>query len=228
MDIPSGSDGSPDGIAPFVSDVHAAGRAAPTMWPPRPAPGAQPGVPYSALALPEAAAPAGNGRLKERIALGGLLVVSVVSLGLLSAHNDGVAAKWRALAQAQAAQTTAEDGQVQAANASIAALNAQVKNLQAQVANTQAELSTAANQKEKAIDQTTVVDRLLAAAGQVADALDQCITSTDALNAEIADAAARNAVPPSSLVSSAGAVELTCSRAQSGNQALQAAIQSAS
>lgn len=232
MDIASGSDApTPDGVAAFVSDVAAPRRSAPILWPPAETPDTRryAGVPYSALSIPEPAArPARRGRLRERVALGGLVVVAVASLGLLSAHDAGVASKWRSLDQAQAAQTSAENRQVQAADASIAALNAQVKNLGAQVATTQAELSSTANQKEKAIDQTTVMDRLLAAAGQVADAMEQCITSTDALNSEIADAAARNAVPPSSLVASSGAVEQVCQQAQSGNQALQAAIQSAS
>jgi uncharacterized phage infection (PIP) family protein YhgE len=86
-----------------------------------------------------------------------------------------------------------------------------------------------ANQKEKAIDQTTVFKALLAAAGQVANHLQDCIASTNQLDADVNSAVAAGDVAAlGPLQAEASAVASTCAQAQAGNNALQAAIQSAS
>jgi hypothetical protein len=93
----------------------------------------------------------------------------------------------------------------------------------------QGQLSSVANQKEKAIDQTTVFRDLLSAAGQVAQNLQACINATDQLDSDVNTAvAAGNAAALPTLEREASAVAQTCAQAQQGNNALQAAIQSAS
>jgi predicted nucleic acid-binding Zn-ribbon protein len=167
--------------------------------------------------------------LKERAAFAAAIAVVAAALGLLAVHNDDAASRWRSLDAAQAAQTSKAVHQVQAANSNISTLNAEVKSLDGQISTMQSQLSDAANQKEKAIDQTTVFKQLLAAAGQVADNLETCITASNTLNADIASAVASNNPGAfNGLLQDASYVQQTCQAAQAGNNALQQAIQSAS
>ncbi|HLI54849.1 MAG TPA: hypothetical protein VKU88_11020 [Acidimicrobiales bacterium] len=168
-------------------------------------------------------------RLKERAAFGAAIAVVAAALGLLAVHNDDAASRWRSLDAAQAAQTARAVRQVQAANSNISTLNSEVKSLDGQISTMQSQLSDAANQKEKAIDQTTLFKQLLSAAGQVADNLESCITASNTLNADIANAvAANNPGAFNGLLQEASYVQQTCQAAQAGNNALQQAIQSAS
>jgi hypothetical protein len=178
-------------------------------------------------------APAKDGakrrRRWERIAMAVVLAATAGGLAFIAVRNDQTAAKWRRLDQAQIQVSTSAGRQVQTANTNISQLNAEVKSLDSQVASTQSQLSSVANQKEKAIDQTTVFRDLLAAAGQVADNLQQCIAATDQLGVDVNTiVASGNAAALGPLQNEATSVAATCAQAQQGNQALQAAIQSAS
>lgn len=165
----------------------------------------------------------------ERIAMASVLVATASALTLLALQNRDSADKWRRLDQEQVAISTAAAQQIRTANANIAELNSEVKALDAQVSTVQGQLSSVANQKEKAIDQTTVLKDLLAAAGQVANHLQDCISSTNQLNADVnAAVTSGDTATLGPLQTEASAVAATCSQAQEGNNALQAAIQSAS
>lgn len=177
----------------------------------------------------DAGAQLGRRRLWERLAMAGVLVATAAALSLVAVHNNDAAAKWRRLDLAQVRISTQASQQIKTANANITQLNGEVKSLDGQVSSTQSQLASVANQKEKALDQTTVFKDLLAAAGQVADNLQSCIGATNQLDSDVNTAVASGdnaALGP--LESEAAAVAATCARAQQGNQALQAAIQSAS
>ncbi len=168
-------------------------------------------------------------RTRERIAMAAALAVTATTFSLIAVHDNDAAAKWRRLDQAQIRISTGAGQQVQSANASITLLNAEVKSLQSQVSNMQGQLSSVANQKEKALDQTTVFRDLLAAAGQVANNLEGCISASNQLENDInAAVAARDVAALSSLQTEASSVNAACAQAQQGNDALQTAIQSAS
>ncbi len=168
-------------------------------------------------------------RMWERIAMASVLVATAAVLTLVAMHNGASADKWRRLDREQVAISTAAAQQIKTANANITELNSEVKVLDTQVSTVQGQLSSVANQKEKAIDQTTVLKDLLAAAGQVANHLQDCIAATNQLNADVNSAVGSgNAAALGPLQTEASAVAATCSQAQDGNNALQAAIQSAS
>lgn len=168
-------------------------------------------------------------RMRERISMAAVLAVTATVLSLVAVHNNDAATKWRRLDQAQIQISTGAGRQVQTANANISQLNAEVKSLQSQVSSMQGQLSSVANQKEKAIDQTTVFKDLLAAAGEVTNNLQECISATDQLDSDVnAAVAAGDLTALGSLQVEASAVHATCARAQQGNDALQSAIQSAS
>jgi chromosome segregation ATPase len=158
-----------------------------------------------------------------------VLAATAAGLVIVAVHNDHAASKWRQLDQAQLQISSAAAHQIQAANANIVTLNGEVRSLDTQVSNMQSQLSSVANQKEKAIDQTTVLKDLLAAAGQVANNLQECISATDQLDTDLNAAVASGQVAAlNSLQSEAATVDNTCQQAQNGNNALQAAIQNAS
>jgi chromosome segregation ATPase len=161
--------------------------------------------------------------------MAGVLAVTATTLSLVAVHNEHTATKWRQLDQAQAAISARAATQVAAANGNIGKLNAEVKTLNSQISSMQGQLSSVANQKEKAIDQTTVFRDLLAAAGQVANNLQACINATDQLDSDVNAAVGTGDVGVlPALEREASAVSATCAQAQQGNNALQAAIQSAS
>lgn len=177
----------------------------------------------------DAGAQVGRRRLWERLAMAGVLVATAAALSLVAVHNNDTAAKWRRLDLAQVRISTQASQQIQTANANITQLNSEVKSLDGQVSSTQSQLASVANQKEKALDQTTVFKDLLAAAGQVADNLQSCLGATNQLDSDVnAAVASGDTAALGPLESEAAAVAATCARAQQGNQALQAAIQSAS
>ena len=180
---------------------------------------------------PPAPVPSGTGRGRrwERIGMAAVLAVTAGVLSFIAVRNDQTAARWRRLDQAQIQVSTNAGRQVQTANTNINQLNSEVKSLDSQVASMQSQLSSVANQKEKAIDQTTVLQDLVSAAGQVANNLQQCIAATDQLGVDVNTiVASGNASSLGPLQTEATSVAATCAQAQQGNQALQAAIQSAS
>ena len=211
--------------------------AAPARWtpPPEPAwraappPAAAPPEPALRVASPPPPAPAGDRRGRWLAPLGvaaAVLLVATAALGWLSLHNYDATSKWRTLDAEQAAMTGRVTAQLETANGNIATLNSQVRALNTQVSSAQGRLSTVANQKEVAIDQQTVLKQFAGVAATVAAALQECVTysgrlQTD-LNSAIAskDPAAIAAIQPES-----AQVAALCGRAETANQALQAAIQ---
>jgi len=158
-----------------------------------------------------------------------LVLITAAVLGGLSVHNDHEAEKWRALDAAQAQISSAAKVQIETADTNISTLNSEVKSLDSQVTAMQGQLSSVANQKEKAIDQTTVLRNLLAAAGQVANHLQECISATDQLDTDLNTAVASGQVSSlQALQNEAASVASACQQAQAGNNALQTAIQNAS
>jgi len=165
-------------------------------------------------------------RIKERAAFAAVIVVVAATLGSMAQHNNDVAKKWRTLDNEQAVVTAQVTNQLQTANSNIVTLNGQVKTLDGQLGSDQSQLSTVANQKEKAIDQTTVLATLVEAAGQVADDLDSCITSSQQLESEISGAGSSpSSAEISGFLSQATQVDQTCGQAQAANQDLQSIIQ---
>jgi peptidoglycan hydrolase CwlO-like protein len=154
-----------------------------------------------------------------------ILLVSVLVIGLIALHNDSAAAKWHRLDAAQLQISGNAKRQVGLANANISTLNSEVKSLDGQVSTMQSQLSSVANQKEKAIDKTTVYAQLLSAAGQVANDLQSCIADTNHLYNDLVRAAPADL---QSLQSEAQGVASTCGRAETDNSVVQSAIQSAS
>ncbi len=150
-----------------------------------------------------------------------VLVAAGGGLGYLAWHNDRTARNWRRLDAAQMTRAEQMIRQVQAANSRIGSLNSQVAALQGQ-------LSSVATQKEKAVDQATVLQQLLSAAGTVADDLQQCLTATNQLDADLTAAAGSGNVGRLNALEAEGAqVDATCNQAESANQQLQTAIQNA-
>lgn len=168
-------------------------------------------------------------RWPERLVFLAVLAATAAVLAVMAVHNDHAASKWRRLDQAQERISADAGRQVEVANANIVTLNAEVRSLDAQVSTVQSQLSSVANQKEKAIDQTAVLKDLLAAAGQVANNLQGCISATDQLDTDLNAAVASGQVAAlNSLQNEAASVDNTCQEAQNGNNALQTAIQNAS
>jgi hypothetical protein len=171
----------------------------------------------------------GRGWRIAAIALLVALLGSTGGLGYLSLHNRQVAADWKRLDLAQEAATHRVSAQLATANHNISTLNSQVQSLDGTVSSLQGQLSSVANQKEKALDQATVLQRLLGAAGIVANDLQQCITSTQqfesALNSAVASG---NLNTLYALEPVAIQVDQACGQAEQANQNLQTAIQTAS
>lgn len=184
-----------------------------TVWTPTPVPSA------------ETAPDRRRGRLVERVIMAAVLIVSVLAVALIAVHNNQSATKWRGLDTAQIQISRKAAQQVQTANANIGTLNGEVKSLNSQVSSMQAQLSSVANQKEKAIDQTTVYAQLLSAAGQVAQDLQSCIADTNQLYNDLVTSSASDL---QSLENEAEGVDATCGQAETDNSILQSAIQSAS
>jgi DNA-binding FrmR family transcriptional regulator len=156
------------------------------------------------------------------------LVAAAGGVGYLAYHDNQIAQKWRRLDQAQVAATKQVTGQLTTANARIVRLNQEVTTLEGQVSALQGQLSSVANQKEKAVDQETVLQQLLAAAGNVADDLQQCISATTKFESDLNGALSLGSADQlSGLQPEANQVDQICSQAESANQNLQAAIQSA-
>ncbi len=173
--------------------------------------------------------PASRRQFVLRLAAVGMFVVSITTASLIAVHNNDAAGKWHHLFGLQKQVSTQAAQQVATANSNISTLNQEVKSLNGEVSGMQSQLSSVANQKEKAIDQTTVYAQLLAAAGTVAENLQNCITATNQLYSDVQIAVASGdagALP--GLEADAQNVDTTCLQAQEGNQELQAAIQSAS
>jgi len=198
-------------------------------WDPPPATGwARPVAGPSVPATPVASDRGGRRHLWERVVMASVLAVTALVLSLIAVHNNDAAAKWRRLDLAQAQISTNAAHQLATANGNITKLNGEIKSLDGYVSNMQSQLASVANQKEKALDQTTVFKDLLAAAGQVANNLTDCIAATNQLNVDVNSAVTSgNASALPTLETEAGAVAQTCAYAQQGNNALQAAIQSA-
>ncbi len=173
--------------------------------------------------------PASRRQLVLRLAAAGVFIASVTTASLIAVHNNDAADKWRHLFGFQKQVSAQAARQVATANSNISTLNSEVKSLSGQVSGMQSQLSSVANQKEKAIDQTSVYASLLAAAGTVAENLQNCITATNQLysDVQIAVGSGNTSTLPS-LEADAQNVDTTCLQAQEGNQELQAAIQSAS
>ena len=192
----------------------------------------RPPIDPTTVAIPVAgrfSGPSRRRRWPARLAVVVALAAVGGGLGALAWHNDQAATRWRQLYQAQVGVSAAAAGQIRTANGNIAALNAEKRNLDAQVATMASQLATVANQKEKAIDQTTVLKDLLSAAGQVADHLQACIAATDQLDSDLNAAVASGSTTALvALQAEAASVDSTCQQAQDGNNALQAAIRSAS
>jgi hypothetical protein len=197
------------------------------VWPVIPLDGGD-GTPGPTSVLP----PTGSVRRRrwpERLAFLAVLAATAAGLVIIAVHNGRAASKWRQLDRAQVQISSAAAHQIQTANTNIVTLNGEVRSLDTQVSTMQSQLSSVANQKEKAIDQTTVLKDLLAAAGQVANNLQECIAATDQLDTDLNAAVASGQVAAlNSLQSEAATVDNTCQQAQNGNNALQAAIQNAS
>ena len=155
-----------------------------------------------------------------------VLVATSAGVGYLAWSNDRSAQKWRHLDLAQMARADRMVAQVQAANSRIGALGSQVATLDGQVSSLQGQLSSVANQKEKAVDQATVLQQLLSAAGSVANDLQQCLTATNQLDADLnAAVGSGNLTNFTALETEAAQVDSTCNQAESANQQLQSAIQ---
>ncbi|HET9075876.1 MAG TPA: hypothetical protein VFN68_03005 [Acidimicrobiales bacterium] len=162
------------------------------------------------------------------VALVALLVAAAAGTGYLAWSNYRTAQNWRHLDQAQVARADRMVSQVEAANSRLSTLNSQVATLDGQVSSLQNQLSSVANQKEKAVDQATVLQQLLSAAANVADNLQQCLTATNQLDADLnAAVASGDASRLNALQSEAAQVNATCNQAESANQQLQTAIQNA-
>lgn len=161
------------------------------------------------------------------IAAAVVLVAAAAGFGLLAYHDNQVAEKWRRLDQAQTAATSRVTGQLRTANARIDALNGQLTTLNGQIGSLQSQLSSVANQKEKAVDQETVLQQLLAAAGNVADYLQQCIGATGKFEADLNRTLGVGSMDQlSALQAEAGQVDQICGQAESANRSLQTVIQS--
>ena len=157
-----------------------------------------------------------------------LIVAAAGGLGYLAYRNDQSARKWRDLEQAQAARAAALTAQLRTANARIVTLNSQVGSLNAEAGTLQNQLSSVADQKEKAVDRETVLHQLLAAAGTVADDLQQCITATNQFDSDLNAAVNSGQLSQvSALQQEAAQVDGTCNQAESANQQLQSAISGA-
>lgn len=161
-----------------------------------------------------------------------LLVVALLAvgggLGYLAWHNDQMAVRWQRLNVAQIARAEQLTAQVRTANGRINTLNGQVATLDGQISSLQGQLSSVANQKEKAVDQADVLQQLLNAAGSVANDLQQCLTATNQLDADLnAAAGSADVTQFSALQAEAAQVNSTCNQAESANQQLQSAIQNA-
>jgi chromosome segregation ATPase len=155
-----------------------------------------------------------------------VLVAVAGGAGYLAWRNDRAAQNWRRLDLAQLARADGMVSQVQAANSRIGALSSQIGTLDGQLSSLQNQLSSVANQKEKAVDQATVLQQLLSAAGTVAGDLQQCLTATNQLQADLNSAVASGDVTQlGALQSEAAQVNSTCNQAESANQQLQTAIQ---
>ena len=166
-----------------------------------------------------------------RIAALALLVALLAStggLGYLSVHNHQVARGWQRLDIAQVAATHRVATQLNTANGNITTLNGQVQTLDGTISSLQGQVSSVANQKEKALDTTTVLQQLLGAAGVVAGDLQQCITSTQQFESDLTSATTYG--DTSMLIALepvAAQIDQNCGQAEQANQQLQAAIQAA-
>ena len=149
-------------------------------------------------------------------------------LGWLAWHNDQASVRWRNLEQVRAAQLAAVQTQLRTANSRIGALNGQLSAVNGQVTALQGQLSTVADQKEKVVDQETALQQLLSSASTVADDLQQCITATNQFDSDFTQALTNFEFKKlNALQSEAQQVDNTCNAAESANQQLQSAIQSA-
>lgn len=184
-------------------------------------PGPQTFVPLTWTPAPLAPPPRPRGRRWLVVAVVTVLVAAGGGLGYLAWRNDRTAQNWRRLDAAQMTRAEQMIRQVQAANSRIGSLNSQITALQGQ-------LSNVATQKAKAVDQETVLQQLLSAAGNVADDLQQCLTATNQLDADLTAAAGSGNVGRLNSLEAEGAqVDATCNQAESANQQLQTAIQNA-
>lgn len=185
-------------------------------------------MPLSWTPAPLSAPPAWKARRGLVIALVVVLVALSGGAGYLAWHNDRTAQNWRHLDQAQQARADQMVAQVKAANIRIATLDTQVASLGTQITGLQGQLSSVANQKEKAVDQETVLQQLLSAAGSVANDLQQCLTASNQLGSDLNSALGSGDLGHfSNLQTEAAQVNATCNQAESANQELQSAISNA-
>lgn len=195
-------------------------------WPERSGSGTFLPLPYS----PAEAAPVTRSRGRRWLSWGVavVLVAGAGGLGLLAWRNDRSAQRWRDLERVQAGRAAALTAQLQTANSRISGLDAQLSTLDAETGSLQNQLSSVADQKEKAVDQETVLHQLLGAAGTVADDLQQCISGTNQFDSDLNSAVDSGQLDQiTALQPEAAQVDQTCNQAETANQDLQSAIQSA-
>ncbi|HET9078024.1 MAG TPA: hypothetical protein VFN68_13900 [Acidimicrobiales bacterium] len=195
-------------------------------WPDRPGP--ETFVPLTWTPAPLGPPPARRGRRWLTAVAFTVVVAAGGGLGYLAWHNDRSAQSWRRLDLTQMARADQMISQVKSANGRIGTLNSQVATLHNQLSSLQGQLSNVATQKEKAVDQETVLQQLLSAAGSVADDLQQCLTATNQLDTDLNTAVGSGDVSRlNALEAEAAQVDATCNQAESANQQLQSAIQNA-
>ena len=219
-----------DAGAPGAGDLYPGFDAA-AAWSGRPWPdrtGSGTFVPLSWV--PPEPGPVPRRRLRRALAASAavVLVAAAGGLGYLAYRNDQSARRWRDLEQAQAARAAALTAQLRTANVRIVTLNSQLGTLNAEAGSLQNQLSSVADQKEKAVDQETVLHQLLAAAGSVADDLQQCINATNQFDSDLNAAVNSGQLSQiTALQQEAAQVDGTCNQAETANQQLQSAISGA-
>ena len=221
-----GQDANDPGVARGYPGFDTAAAWAGRPWPDRTGSGTF--VPLSWA--PPGPVPAPRRRLRRFLAASAavLLLAAAGGMGYLAYRNDQSARRWRNLEQAQAARAAALTAQLHTANGRIVTLNAQVGTLNAETGSLQSQLSSVADQKEKAVDQETVLHQLLAAAGTVADDLQQCINATNQFDSDLNAAVNSGQLSQiTALQQEAAQVDQTCNQAETANQQLQSAISGA-
>ncbi|HVX69563.1 MAG TPA: hypothetical protein VHA79_07735 [Mycobacteriales bacterium] len=204
---------------PAVTSVTPAEPAAPRPAPyvsPPPAPTSGSRRRPSMPRIPAMRWPAG----KVLPVLAALLVVVLVAVAV---DQNSTAKKWRKNERIEATRAQDLTSRLTRANASISSMSTQVVSLQGHVAHLKKALQSAANQKEKALDQNVVLTQITGAAGVISDELSSCVDRMQSLITEIEDDLSLRTYDPY-LGSNAAAAGSACSSAQRANSALQTAI----
>lgn len=150
-----------------------------------------------------------------------VLLVAALIVGLIAINQTSSADKWRKDDQKALAELAVARRTIKSLNAKVATLNKNVSSLDTQ-------LSAQANAKEKALDQNTVLGKIVAAESTVSTELNNCVTDLDLLLRTVATALATNSLRAAdSITSEATTAGTVCRRAQADNQALQSAIRTA-